>query len=180
MQADADAKLSCAFGGLCARAERRIQDGVDELLRYSVGLFDIPFTGVSAPTLWRSPTRFYFKSWDEPPGLKQLTNSLVPLLPRVLGSRLILRDAQRRATDLADMQSGRLRHDFDERLRDNVRSFRQELLQRIERTLLGIEAAIEQGRAMRMRGETEAAARCEELTATLARIAAVEARVQLD
>jgi len=179
-QADADAKLNRAFEGLCARVERRIQDSVDDLLRYSAELFDIPFAAVSAQTLWRSPTRFYFKSWDEPPGLKQLTNSLVPLLPRVLGSRLILRDARRRATDLADMQAGRLRHDFDERLRDNVRSFRQDLLQRIERTLQGIEAAIEQGRAMRVRGETEAAARREELTATLSRIASLEARVRLD
>lgn len=179
-QADADAKLSRAFEDLCTRVERRIQDSVDDLLRFSAELFDIPFAAVSAQTLWRSPTRFYFKSWDEPPGLKQLTNSLVPLLPRALGSRLILRDAQRRAADLADMQAGRLRHDFDERLRDNVRSFRQDLLQRIERTLQGIEAAIEQGRAMRVGGETEAAARREELTATLSRIASLETRVRLD
>lgn len=179
-QADADANLSRAFEGLCARLERRMQDGVDDLLRYAAELFDVPFTAVSAPTLWRSPARFYFKAWDEPPGLKQLTNSLVSLLPRTFRSRLILRDAQRRAADLADMQAGRLRHDFDERLRDNVRSFRRDLLQRIERTLQGVETAIEQGRAMRARGETEAAARREQLEAILSRIASLEARVRLD
>jgi len=179
-QADADAQLCRAFEGVCARVERRIQDSVDDLLRYSAGLFDIPFAAVRAPTLWRSPTRFYFKSWDEPPGLKQLTDWLVPLLPRVLGSRLILRDARRRAADLADMQAGRLRHDFDERLRDNVRSFRQDLLQRIERTTQRIEAAIEQGRATRVRGETGAATRREELAAALSRITSLEARVRLD
>lgn len=179
-QADTDAKLSRAFEDLCARVERRIQDGIDDLLRYAAELFDIPFAAVSAQTLWRSPARFYFKAWDEPPGLKQLTNSLVPLLPRALGSRLILRDAQRRAADLTDMQAGRLRHDFDERLRENVRSFRRDLLQRIESTLQGIEAAIEQGRALRLRGESEAAARREDLAAVLSRIASLEARVRLD
>jgi hypothetical protein len=98
------------------------------------------------------------------------------MLPGFLGDPLILRHARRRAAELAEIQSGRLRHDFEERIKKSAHDFRREILERIETTIAGIEAAIEKGRALRMRGESESASRQTELAAALVEIQALEDR----
>lgn len=179
-RAEEDAAVGEVFESLCNRFWKRIQDTVDELLRYSAELFAIPFAAIGAESLWRSRSGFYYKFWEEPPALRMLTDSFVTMLPGVLGHSLILRHARRRAAELADIQSGRLRHDFEERIKKSVHDFRREMLERIEATIGGIEGAIEKGRALRMKGESEAALRQTELAAALAKIHAVEERSRGD
>jgi len=177
-QAETDATTSSAFESLTQRLTRRVQGGIDEVLRYFAELFAIPFTPIAAESLWSNRSGFQVKSWDEPPGLKMLTHSLTAALPRPLGHPLILRDARQRASDLADMHAGRLRHEFEERIRSNARTFQQELWVRIDDTLAGIESAIEQGRRRQVDGETVTTPRRTELASTLARIQALEERAQ--
>jgi len=179
-RAEEDAAVGGGFESLCARFWARIQDAVDELLRYSAELFAIPFAAIAAESLWRSRTQFYYKFWQEPPGLMLLTNSFVLMLPGFLGHPLLLRQARQRAADLVEMQSGRLRHDFEERIKKSVYDFRLEMLARIEATIAGIEAAIEKGRTLRLKGAGEAAARQETLAAVLAKIDALDARLKAE
>jgi len=173
-RAEEDAAMGTVFDSLCSRFWHRIQDTADELLRYSAELFSIPFATVGAESLWRSRSGFYYKFWEEPPALRMLTASFVTMLPGALGHPLILRHARGRAADLAEIQSGRLRHDFEERIKKSVHDFRREMLERIEATIAGIEAAIDKGRALRLKGEREAASRQAELAAVLAKIRALE------
>jgi GTP-binding protein EngB required for normal cell division len=175
-----DAAVGEVFESLCNRFWNRIQDTVDELLRYSAELFAIPFAAIGAESLWRGRSGFYYKFWEEPPALRMLTDSFVAMLPGVLGHPLILRHARRRAAELAEMQSGRLRHDFEERIKKSVHDFRREMLERIEVAIAGIEAAIDKGRALRMKGESEAASRQAELAAARAQIQALEKRLRVD
>jgi GTP-binding protein EngB required for normal cell division len=179
-RAEEDAAVGGVFESLCNRFWRRIQDTVDELLRYSAELFAIPFAAIGAESLWRSRSGFYYKFWEEPPALRMLTDSFAAMLPGVLGHPLILRHARRRAAELAEIQSGRLRHDFEERIKKSVHDFRREMLERIEATITGIEAAIEKGQALRMKGESEAALRQAQLAAALAKIQALEKRLAGD
>ena len=177
-RAEEDAAVGVTCETLCERFWRRIQDTVDELLRYSAELFAIPYAAVAAGSLWRSRSGFYYKFWDEPPALMTLTSGLMRLLPGLIGHPMLLRKAHRRAVDLVEVQAGRLRHDFDERIKKSMSDFRREMLDRIELTIAGIEAAIDKGRALRQRGEDETAARQQELSEALGRIAALEARTQ--
>ena len=179
-RAEQDAAVGDAFERLRARFWRRIQDTADELLRYSAELFAIPFAAVGAETLWQSRSDFYYKFWEEPPALMMMTAGLVRLLPGALGHPIILRQARRRAAELAEMQSGRLRHDFEERIKKSVHDFRREMLERIEATIAGIETAIDKGRALRMQGVSEATSRRDELGAALTRIEALERRLKTD
>jgi GTP-binding protein EngB required for normal cell division len=179
-RAEADAAVGEIFESLCNRFWKRIQDSVDELLRYSAELFAIPYAAIGAESLWRSRSGFYYKFWEEPPALRMLTDSLVTMLPGVLGHPMILRHARGRAAELAEIQSGRLRHDFEERIKKSVHDFRREMLERIEATIAGIEAAIDKGRALRMKGESEAASRQAELAAALARIDELEERSRVE
>lgn len=175
-RAEEDAAVGEIFESLCNRFWKRIQDTVDELLRYSAELFAIPYAAIGTESLWGSRSGFYYKFWEEPPALRMLTDSLVTMLPGALGHPMILRHARGRAAELAEIQSGRLRHDFEERIKKSVHDFRREMLERIEATIAGIEAAIEKGRVLRMKGESEAASRQAELAAALARIDELEER----
>lgn len=177
-RAQEDAALGTSCEALCGRFWGRIQATVDELLRYSAELFALPYAAESAGALWQGGSGFYYKFWEEPPALLTLTNGLVRLLPAFVGHPLLRRQARRRAADLVEMQAGRLRHDFDERIKRSVRDFRRDMLARIEATIAGIEAAIAQGRARRQQGEAAAAARQAELAAALAAIAALETRLR--
>lgn len=179
-RAEEDVAVADAFEHLCSRYWRSIQDTVDALLRYSAELFAIPFAAVGAESLWQSRTGFYYKFWQEPPALMMLTDGLVRLLPGALGHPIILRQARRRAAELVDIQSGRLRHDFEERIKKSVHDFRREMLERIEATIASIEIAIGKGRTLRMQGESEAASRRDELGAALTRIDALERRLKTD
>ena len=176
--AEQDTAVGEAFERLCERFWRNIQDSADELLRYSAALFAIPFAAVGAESLWQSRSGFYYKFWEEPPALMMLTDGLVRILPGALGHPIILRQAKRRAAELAEMQSGRLRHDFEERIKKSVQDFRREMLERIEATIAGIETAIAKGRALRRQGASEAASRQDELGATLTRIETLERQLK--
>jgi len=175
-RAEEDVIVGEIFESLCTRFWKRIQETVDELLRYSAELFAVPFSAIGTESLWRRRAEFYYKFWEEPPALRLLTDSFVTMLPGFLGDPLILRHARRRAAELAEIQSGRLRHDFEERIKKSAHDFRREILERIETTIAGIEAAIEKGRALRMRGESESASRQTELAAALVEIQALEDR----
>ena len=169
-----------AFEYQCQRFWRGMHEAVDDLMRCASELFAVPFTAIATDTLWRVSSTFNYKFWDEPSTLQLAGRGLLRLLPGMFSRPLILRRSRRRAADLVDMQSGRLRHDFEEHVRQAARDFRREMLERIGATVAGIEAAIEKGRAAKSRDEGKLALRTAELRQALARIRALESRLTDD
>jgi hypothetical protein len=162
-----DRAVSVAFDALCARFWGEMQAAVDELMRFSSELFGVKFEPVSADSRWTSESGFYYKFWSEPTGLATLSSSLVTLLPRVISIRLMLRRRKRLAVELVEMQAGRLRYDFEQRLLQSTRDARLLMTRRIESTLGGIDAALENGVKARKRGESD-------VNAALARSSEIE------
>jgi len=147
-----DAKLANEFGPICARFWGHAQEIADELLARAAQLFAVRFESAQAAADWRPQADFSYKFWSEPTGLANLGSALVLLLPRFAGAGVIRERAKAFAADLVETQSGRLRHDFEERLKDSARGFRRELRERMEATVAGIEGAIASGMALRQRG----------------------------
>ncbi len=172
-----DMALGKECEALCERFWIRIQENVDELLRYSADLFEIPYVTEMARSLWQTQAGFYYKFWEEPPALFTLTNGFIRLLPGFIGHRLLLRQAQRRMAELVDMQGGRLRHDFAQRIHQGVEVFGNDMQRRLQETLAGIEAALTQGRSLRDQGEAQTSARIAELEQALKDIDVLEARL---
>lgn len=172
-----DESLRAAFDHLCVRLSARVQQIIDELLTFSAGLFDLPFSAHPADSPWRMPAGFRYKFWDMPPSLLLVRNALVLALPGMVGHPIILHDAQRRAADLTTTQAGRLSYDFQERIKANVQAFRRETTERIGGTLVGIESAIDKGKALRLQGERSASERSADLAATLDRLQDLSDRV---
>ena len=164
-----DEKLADAFELICDRFRTKMDESVDELLRFSSQLFAVPFEPTRAESLWGSKTDFYYKFKEEAVGLEMLATSITQVLPRFIGDRFqklkayVLRTANRRILrkrkehmfETIDMQSGRMRFDFLDRLNKGARKFRQEMLNRIEATVEGISSAMEKGMSLRARSEKE-------------------------
>jgi hypothetical protein len=169
-----DAETAHSFDTLCARFAGNLQTTADELLRYSAELFSIPFETIRAESLWQSESHFYYKFWNEPGALYYFTSGLIAALPRFLAEHLLRERLTQTTVDLVETQAGRVRYDFDERLKKSVMAFRREMLARMEATSAGIERAIEQGASLRRGGEAEVSQRRQALEQAMADIAALK------
>jgi GTPase SAR1 family protein len=150
-----DERLAKAFESICKRFIIKIHDTVDELLRFSSELFQIPFEAIKAEALWSVKSGFYYKFKDEPVGLEMLAGTLTLALPKFIGEKIILKKMKEYMLQVIDVQSGRVRYDFAERLDKSKLDFRWEMLQKIDATIEGIETAIKKGMSKREMGEKE-------------------------
>jgi len=165
-----DDTLDTAFQALVERFGGRVEDIVDELYRYAAELFSVPFGAVRAETAFGGRSGFYYKFWEVPGSLRIMTVSLLHALPTFLGDGLVLKEALKYGRELADTQAGRVRYDFAQRLDKSMRAFKLAMLARIDATLAGIAAAVEQGLVLDAANTDEARARGLELDAILDRL----------
>lgn len=172
-----DIELAREFNALCERFWDHIQDIAEALLACSAELFSLPFESTRSGALWQPQTDFYYKFWNEPTALSQLGASLTLLLPKGLGAPRVRDRVKETAVDLVETQAGRVRHSFEERLKESAAAFRREMLARMEATVAGIEGAIASGVELRRRGEAGAAARGEELARSLQEVERLQASV---
>ncbi|MEJ2697714.1 MAG: dynamin family protein [Candidatus Sulfobium sp.] len=150
-----DDKLARAFQVICKRFVIKIDSAVDELLKFSSDLFEIPFEAVKTEAIWSARSRFYYKFKEQPVGIEIVASSLTLALPKFIGDRIIHKKMCEQLTNAVDMQLGRSGNDFDERIQKSKLDFRWEMLQRIEATIDGIGTAVEKGMAQRNRSKAD-------------------------
>ena len=166
-------RIASAFQAICRTLASRINDITDNLTDFSSQLFSVSFQPVRAGSEWTTTSDFYYKFRDDPVALDLLSDKLTQVVPGLIGkrfeklrtfahlvaNRLILNKRKRKMLEIIEMQSGRLRHDFFEKLDRSAARFRKETLERIDETVHGIGSAIERGMDETARGEQEAVAR---------------------
>ncbi|GBE57113.1 bacterial dynamin-like protein [bacterium BMS3Abin01] len=158
-----DALLAKAFEDVCNRFINRINETVDNLLRFHAELFDIPYESFDTDELWRIQPGFYYKFRDDPVALELIEKTFTSFLPRLVGRKVVLKQLKDYAQGMIDQQGGRLRHDFVERLKKSAGEFRNEALVRIQSTLAGISGAIDKGMERQLKGGEAARERTDEL-----------------
>lgn len=166
------------FAAFCARHSSRVDGIVSSLRQLAADLFSVPFATQDAASFRRAQSRFYYKFWSEPPALAMLASAFVHALPRSLAGPIVARNLRHYALDCVEMQAGRLRSDFSQRLDGAILELRREIDGRIEAAVTGIEAAIEKGLALRASGEARAGPRRAELEATLCELDEIEPRIE--
>lgn len=166
-----DEKLAAEFQAICSRFVTRMNETVDTLLSYSSELFSIRFEVVRAESVWTSDSGFYYKLREEPVGLDMLAVSLTQVVPGYIGNRfqrlkayvfnlanrMIVSKRKRHMIETIDMQAGRIRFDFVDRLNRSKLKFRSGIMKNIEATVEGIGSAIEKGMELKSRSEEGAA-----------------------
>jgi len=160
-----EAKVNEGFDAICRRFAARVDQVVDELLRFASDLFDVPYDAVQAESHWSTVSRFYYKFWDVQVGLQIIVSSLLLALPKVIGDRFILREARKRAEDYVIVQAGQVRDDLARRLDHGRRTFKDALLERLDATLAQIGAAVRKGIVASESGAATFAVREQEIIA---------------
>ncbi len=149
-----DGRIATLFEQICNRFMEKINNIVDEILRFSSELFSIPLEVNKVGEVWTMESSFYYKFKDEPVSLELLRTSLVLSLPGFISNRLIINRMKEFLHEMIDKQGGRVRFDFVERLNKSKLDFRWKMLQRLEATIDGISSAINKGMNERVKGET--------------------------
>lgn len=173
-----DQAASAAFGRLCERFWAEMQSSVDELVRYSGELFSVQFERVPDDSRWSPESGFYYKFWYEPPGLARLSSSLVSILPRFVSTGLIVRRRKAIAQELVEVQAGRLRYDFEQRVHKSAQDVRQRMVGRIEATLAALSTAIESGITAQRQGAEQVSVGMSRIDSATQAIALIETRVR--
>ncbi len=172
-----DERLAKAFETICKRFITKINDTVDELLRYSSELFAVPFDSVKAEALWSVKSGFYYKFKEQPVGTAIIASTLTLALPKFIGDKIVLKKMKEYLQRVVTMQVARAGNDFEERLDKSKLDFRWEMFQKIDATIEGIGTAIEKGVTKRSSGEQEMDSRKEALAETAKNLDGIRGRL---
>ncbi len=181
-----DERLSNSFDSICSRFATKVNGVTDSLLDFSSQLFSVPFEAVEAQSLRASESSFHYKLRDDAVGLDMLTDSLTQVVPRYISgkwkfhrlrdwairtaNRIILNKRKRHMLEMIEMQAGRLRSDFIDRLNRSASRFRSRIIGNMDAVSSGISRAIESGIDLRLKGEEEAARKQSHLAKRLSAI----------
>ncbi len=172
-----DERLAKAFETICKRFITRINETVDELLRYSSELFSVPFDTVKAEALWSVKSGFYYRFKEQPVGTAVIASALTLVLPKFIGDKVVLRKMKEYLQRVVTMQAARAGTDFEERLDKSKLDFRWDMFRKIDATIEGIAGAIEKGLTQRSKGTREVETRKRLLAETTGKLDEIKSRL---
>ena len=174
--AEEEKKVGHEFEVICERFVKKVNEIIDDLHRFSSELFAVPFEPVDVGEAWLHESHLTFKLKEDLVGLDLLADRVTQTWPRYISgrlerfktavfrwaNRLIVSRRRRHMLEAIEMQAGRVRYDFLERLGKGQRRFHREMTRRLEAAVGGIGTALEQGMREQARG-AEDVKRCMDL-----------------
>jgi small GTP-binding protein len=166
-------KLAVGFEDICRRFTKSINDSIDTMMKFSSELFGISFDPIQVEPVWSADSNFFYRSKNEPVALELLVDSVTVMLPRLFGerfkkikdylinfaNRMIFGKAHEHMLQMIDMQCGRIRHDFIERLNKSKNSFYNDIMNKLDVTVAGLNSALDRGLEQKTQGEGQVAGR---------------------
>jgi GTP-binding protein EngB required for normal cell division len=170
-------KLSQTLADTHQEFAGRINAILERLTQLTARIFDFSLRGFEAETIFMEKSQFWFKFKEDPVGLEILQMTISSLLPRALTKGLLLKKLLENVTELVDKHCGRLRYDFQQRLGEIGREFRQTWIAKMDDTTLSIRQALERARAQKQAKAQSTGARAAELDQRLGTILGAEAEL---
>jgi hypothetical protein len=167
-------RIAQKLGDIHQEFADRINAIHDRLTQLTARIFDFSLRGFSAEIALTEKSRFWFKFKEDPVGLEIIQMTVTSLLPRALTRGLLLKKLVENVDELVDKHCGRLRYDFQTRLNDMAREFRQTWLAKIDDTTVSIRQALDRALAQKQVSDQNATARLGELDQRLAAILQAE------
>ena len=155
----------------------RIDAILERLTQLTARIFDFSLKGFGAEEAFPDLSHFWFRFKDDPVGLEILQMTVTSLLPRALTKGMIRKKLLENVEELVDKHCGRLRWDFQQRLQEIARDFRQTWLAKIDDTTVGIQGALERVRTQRQTDSQATAARMGQLDRRLTEILQAESQL---
>jgi len=155
----------------------RINAILERLTQLTARIFDFSLRGFAAEEAFTEKSQFWFKFKEDPVGLEILQMTVTSLLPRALTKGMVRKKLLENVGELVDKHCGRLRWDFQQRLQEIARDFRQTWLSKIDDTTQGIKQALERVRAQKQADSQSTAARMGQLDRRLTEILQAESQL---
>ncbi len=155
----------------------RINAILERLTQLTARIFDFSLRGFAAEEAFTEKSQFWFKFKEDPVGLEILQMTVTSLLPRALTKGMVRKKLLENVGELVDKHCGRLRWDFQQRLQEIAREFRQTWLSKIDDTTQGIKQALERVRAQKQTDSQATAARMGQLDRRLTEILQAESQL---
>jgi ribosome biogenesis GTPase A len=155
----------------------RINAILERLTQLTARIFDFSLRGFAAEEAFTEKSQFWFRFKEDPVGLEIIQMTVTSLLPRALTKGLLLKKLLENVEELVDKHCGRLRWDFQQRLQEIARDFRQTWLSKIDDTTQGIQQALERVRAQKQADSQVTTARLGELDRHLTAILQAESQL---
>ncbi|AEB10569.1 dynamin family protein [Desulfobacca acetoxidans] len=168
-------KITQNLAGVHQEFADRINSILERLTELTARIFDFSLRGFSAETALTEKSHFWFKFKEDPVGLEIIQITITSLLPRALTKGMLLKKLLENVDELVDKHCGRLRYDFQNRLNDMAREFRQTWLAKIDYTTDSIRQALERALAQKKDNSQTVATRLGELDRRLEAILQAEA-----
>jgi small GTP-binding protein len=170
-------KLSQKLGETHQDFAARINAILERLTQLTAKIFDFSLRGFAAEEAFMERSEFWFKFKEDPVGLEILQMTATSLLPRALTKGMMLKKLLENVTELVDKHCGRLRYDFNRRLQEIARDYRQTWLAKVDDTTQAIRQALERALAQKQTSAQAATVRAGELDQRLQEI--IRAETQL-
>jgi GTP-binding protein EngB required for normal cell division len=139
-------RLNQEYGRVSKRFSQRTNEIIDAIVNASAELFELKLERFTSEEALSSDSRFYYMLGD-PPKFFDLEGALdffsQKILPKGLSQGMVLRDLQKKLPEKIDMNCGRVRWDFTNRINQSFRKFRWDLNLKIDATEEGIRKAID-------------------------------------
>ena len=155
----------------------RINAILERLTQLTARIFDFSLRGFAAEEAFPDLRQFWFRFKEEPVGLEILQMTVTSLLPRAFTKGLLLKKLLENVTELVDKHCGRLRYDFNQRLQEIARDFRQTWISKIDDTTRSIRQALDRALTQKQTSAQATAARMGQLDQRLTEI--LQAQSQL-
>ena len=139
-------RLNQEYARVSKRFSDRTNEIIDAIVDASAELFELKLERFTSEEALSSDSRFYYMLGD-PPKFFDLEGALdffsQKILPKGLSQGMVLKDLQKKLPEKIDMNCGRVRWDFTNRINQSFRKFRWDLNLKIDATEEGIRKAID-------------------------------------
>ena len=150
---------------------------LERLTQLTARIFDFSLRGFAAEEAFPDLRQFWFRFREEPVGLEILQMTVTSLLPRALTKGLLLKKLLENVTELVDKHCGRLRYDFNQRLQEIARDFRQTWIAKIDDTTQSIRQALDRALTQKQASAQTTTARMAQLEQSLTEILQAESHL---
>jgi GTPase SAR1 family protein len=173
----AEERLEADFADVCRRFSQYLNENIDVLMKFSSELFGLSFEPIQVEPVWRGDSQVFYWRKAEPVALEILADSVTVMLPRLFGEkfqklknhliafgkRAIFGKVRERMHQMIDMQSGRIRYTFGERLNESKAAFYKDMMNRLDATIKGLNTALDHAVRQRALGGDQVVGRQETL-----------------
>jgi small GTP-binding protein len=170
-------KLSQKLADTHQEFASRINAILERLTQLTARIFDFSLRGFAAEEAFPDLRQFWFRFREEPVGLEILQMTVTSLLPRAFTKGLLLKKLLENVTELVDKHCGRLRYDFNQRLQEIARDFRQTWISKIDDTTQSIRQALDRALTQKQTSAQATAARMGQLDQRLTEILQAESQL---